>query len=209
MSHSDATTLRFHGANWEDLDRITALARFKFMQSEDYDEASARCAYLASFFEGPALDWAATIYGSAPQTFQDFDGFIIAVKQAFGVEANNITALRRKALDELRWSSDVPVFFADFDRITFQLGIVDHATKIAMVSAKLPLHLKELLATQALSFENYETMRERFNTMWALNPHKAIDSVPTRSTTKPARIKCSACGKKGHRAEVCRSKTKN
>lgn len=62
-----------------------------------------------------------------PNTFRSFDGFIVAVKQAFGVEANNITALCQKALDELRWSSDVPVFFADFDRITCQLGIVDHS----------------------------------------------------------------------------------
>lgn len=204
MSTVDVTTMRFLGANWEDLDRIIALSRFKFLQSDDYDEPSARCAYLASYFEGPALDWAGTMYGSAPDTFNDFDGFIVAVKQAFGVEDNNITALRRKALDELRWSHDVPVFFADFDRITFQLGITDHSTKIAMVSAKLPTTLKEVLATQALSFANYETMRERLNTMWALNPHKAVDSVPTRS-----RPKCATCGKKGHRAEVCRSRTKN
>lgn len=203
MTNSNDTTIRFRGANWEDLDRIIALSRFKFLQSDDYDDQSARCAYLASFFEGPALDWAASAFVATPNTFNSFDGFIVAVKQVFGVEANNITALRRKALDELRWSHDVPVFFADFDRITFQLGIHDHGTKIAMVQAKLPLHLKEEMARQALSFENYETMRERLNTMWAMNPHKAVDAVPTR------RPKCTACGKKGHRANECRSKTKN
>jgi hypothetical protein len=203
MSTNEQTSLRFHGANWEDLDRIIAISRFKFLQTDDYEEPSARCAYLATYFEGPALDWAAALYGATPQTFDNFDGFILAVKQAFGVEANNITALRRKALDELRWSTDVPVFFADFDRITFQLGISDHGTKIAMVQAKLPLSLKEELARQALSFENYETMRERLNTMWALNPHKVLDSTPTK------RAKCGACGKRGHRAEVCRSKSKN
>ena len=205
MSTSNDQSLRFHGANWENLDRIIALARFKCLTDEAYEDDPAKCAYLATFFEGPALDWAGAIYGSQPSAFDDFQRFIVAVKQAFGVEDNNITALRRKALDNLRWTHDVPVFFADFDRITFQLGITDHSTKIAMVQAKLPTHLKQLLADQALSFENYETMRERLNTMWALNPHRALDTIPV-ATTRP---KCAACGKKGHRAEVCRSKAKN
>jgi hypothetical protein len=192
--------LRFNGSNWEDLDRLIALSRFHFLQDDDYDDNEPRkCAYLASYFEGPALDWAASAYAAQPAIFEGWDGFIVAVKQVFGVEANNVTALRRKALDELRWSSDVPVFFANFDRLTHQLGITDHTTKISMVQSKLPTSMKETLAVQALDFANYETMRERLNTMWALNPHKHIDAVPTK------RPRCGNCGKKGHTAQGCRA----
>jgi len=195
--------LRFNGSNWEDLDRLIALSRFHFLQDDDNDDNEPRkCAYLASFFEGPALDWAASQYADQPALFESWDGFIVAVKQVFGVEANNVTALRRKALDELRWSTDVPVFFANFDRLTHQLNIDAHGTKIAMLQAKLPVSLKEELARQALSFENYETMRERLNTMWAMNPHKHVDAIPTR------RPRCGNCGKRGHTASDCR-KAKN
>lgn len=199
---NDQTSIHFYGSNWADLDRMIALARFQFLQDEDYDDnAPRKCAYLAQRFLGPALDWVTTTHASNPAVFENFEGFILAVKQAFGVEANNITALRRKQLDQLRWSPDAPVFFAEFDRLTFQLGITDHATKIIMVMSKLPTETQAELARQALSFENYETMRERFNTMWALNPHKSLDAIPVRAS----RPRCGKCGKKGHTARDCRA----
>lgn len=192
----------FDGSNWEDLDKLIALARFHFLQDDDYDDAHQpqRCAYLAQRFVGAALDWAANEHVNTPQTYEDFDVFVVAVKQAFGVEANNITALRRRALDDLRWGTDVPVFFSEFDRLTTQLAITGHDTKIAMVEAKLPVSLKETLATQALSFSNYETMRERLNTMWALNPHRKSGAS---SANRP---RCGHCGKLGHRAADCKAK---
>ncbi|KAH8748436.1 hypothetical protein F5883DRAFT_239500 [Diaporthe sp. PMI_573] len=136
------------------------------------------CVAVVLRFPTITYPWAATTHVERPDTYEDFDAFVVAVKQAFGVEANNITALRRKALDDLRWGTDVPVFFAEFDRLTTQLGITGHDTKIAMVESKLPVSLKETLATQALSFANYETMRER----------------------------CGHCGKMGHRAADCKAK---
>ncbi|KAH8747284.1 hypothetical protein F5883DRAFT_244653 [Diaporthe sp. PMI_573] len=87
--------------------------------------------------------------------FDDFDRFVVAVKQAFGVEATGITALRRRALEELKWGRDVPVFFAEFDRLTLQLAQTSHETRILLVREKLPLSLKSELARQALEFHNY------------------------------------------------------
>lgn len=199
----DSTGIRFHGSNWEDLDRLIALAKFNFLQDSDYDDDDTKkCAYLAQRFEGPALDWVASTHTSNASIFENFVGFVTAVKEAFGVEANNITALRRKALDDLRWGPDVPVFFAAFDRITFQLGITSHQTKIAMVMAKLPMNLRSELARQALSFENYETMRERLNTMWALDPNRHGDQAT--QANRPKQPRCGNCGKKGHTAKECR-----
>lgn len=170
----DGTVPKFHGANWIDLNRMIALATFQFLQDDDYTGDEARkCAYLASRFEGAALDWVAARHTTNPTTlFTTFDEFIRQVRQAFGIADNNITAILRHELDALKWSSDVPVFFAEFDRITLGLGIQDHSTKIATLNAKLPQNIKEKFAEQALAFENYETMRERLVTMWALNPHR-------------------------------------
>jgi len=192
---------KFDGSNWEDLDRLISLAKFEFLQVDEYDDNPVRrCAYLAQRFTGPALDWVSQLYASSPASFENFDAFIVAVKEAFGVEANNITALRRGALDALRWNANVPVFFAEFDRLTFSLGITGHATKIAMVQAKLPASLKSELARQALDFANYDTMRERLNTMWALDPTRDKGATSTKKS------RCGSCGKKGHLAADCKAK---
>jgi len=196
------STDKFNGSNWQALNRLVALANFQFVQDDDYDSnASKQCAYLAGSFSGPALDWAASKYAAASTTFPPFEEFVEEVRQAFGIADNNITALLRRELDDLSWQTDTPVFFSEFDRITLALGITSHETRVAMVEAKLPQSMKTLLASQALSFSNYDTMRERFNCMWAMDPSKS------KKVTHPAKKqKCSACGKKGHTSTDCRSK---
>lgn len=193
-----AEDLHFNGSDWQALNRVVALAKFQFLQDSDYDDNHPRqCAYLAAQFLGPALDWVATSYASNNSLFDSFDGFVTATRQAFGIADNNITALLRRDLDALKWRVETPVFFAEFDRLTLGLGITSHETRIAMVEAKLPLHLKKLLSEQALSFANYDTMRERFNCMWATDPSRGGASEPKRS-------RCGQCGKKGHKTSDCR-----
>lgn len=194
---SDEGTLKFNGSNWQALTRLVGLCRFQFAQDDDYHNDGRRCcAYLASQYEGAALDWASTLPDTA---LVSFDAFVQATREAFGIADNNITALMRRDLDQLQWSRDVPVFFAEFDRLTLGLGITSHETRVAMVESKLPQHMKVRLAEQGLSFANYDTMRERFNCMWALDPTRG---QATGSTKRP---RCSACGKKGHQAASCRS----
>jgi hypothetical protein len=192
---------KFNGSNWQDLNRLVALARFTFLQDSDYDDNERRrCANLASSYVGPALDWAAA-RASQPTSFTSFEAFIRETREAFGIADNNITALLRRELDQLTWQTDTPTFFAEFDRLTSALGITSHETRVAMVEQKLPQSMKVLLASQALSFANYETMRERFNCMWAMDPSKS------KKITHPAKkIRCSTCGKKGHTSIDCRSK---
>ena len=200
VSVLDKEDIRFNGSDWQALNRVVAQARFQFAQDDDYNnDDPRRCAYVAQRFEGPALDWAATMHSTKPQVFEDFNGFIEGVRQAFGIANDNITALLRKDLDRLTWRPDVPVFFAEFDRLTIALGITSDETKIALLEAKLPMKIKLLLCEQALSFANYSTFRERMNCMWALDPTRG--NGPTSTTKKP---RCGSCGKKGHKASECR-----
>lgn len=192
-------THRFNGSDWQMLNRVVALARFQFTLDDEFDNNEARkCAYVAQHFTGPALDWVSTLPNQAA-VFTHFDGFVEATRQAFGIADNNITALLRRDLDQLSWQSDVPIFFAEFDRLTFALGITSHETRVAMVEQKLPLAMKLRLAEQALHFANYDTMRERFNCMWAMDPTRG---QATQSRKKP---RCGNCGRQGHPASVCRS----
>jgi hypothetical protein len=109
---------------------------------------------------------------------------VTEIRQAFGIADNNITAILRHELDALRWTPDTPVFFTEFERITLGLDITDHGTKIALVNTKLPHSMKEKLAEMALAFENFETMRERLITMWALNPNRQAKGVLAKKKKK-------------------------
>jgi len=204
VSEHEKDEEKFNGSNWHALNRLVALAKFQFIQDSDYDaDEPKRCAYLAQKYEGPALDWVASVHASTHgAAFVSFDQFVTATRQAFGIADNNITALLRRDLDDLQWKDDVPTFFAEFDRITLALQITSHETRIAMVEAKLPMKLKVLLAEQSLSFSNYDTMRERFNGMWAMDPTRG-KTVTLPRTKKP---RCGSCGKKGHTASECKKK---
>lgn len=200
---SKSDDLTFNGNNWEDLNRIIGLSKFKFIvDSSSFETDQQKCAYIAGAFSGPALDWVSGAFATQGTLFNDLDAFITNVRQTFGVHDNNIIALNRKKLDDLKWASEVPTFFAEFDRLCSVLSIEGHATKIAMVEAKLPHHIKQKFAEQALSFANYDTMRERLGTMWALGDKGAT------STTKTKKPRCGNCGKKGHTASDCRSDKK-
>lgn len=210
MSTSDdAITLRFDGSNWQDLTRLVSTAQFKFLQTASLDDdpyanGPARCAWLASRFSGPALDWAGQQYAAGPANLANFDTFVENCRNQFGISDDGLRAQRRGQLEGLTWQSDLPVFFAEFDRLTQLLNLTGDATKIALCRAKLPPHIQKLLAEQALDFHNYDTMRERLLTMWNLDPNKrtAVSSTPASGK----RPRCGRCSKKGHTASECRAK---
>jgi hypothetical protein len=202
---------KFSGHNWEDLNRWVSRTKFETLLNNDLrvtqangteaPDPKAQCAYLAQNCEGPALDWIASTYSTNPAIFNDFDGFVTALRQGFGVADDNIQALCRAKLNDLKMGTDVPVFFAEADRLFLALGIDGHEPRIAHITAKLPHAIKIQLAEQGRMFHNYETMREWLNTRWALMP-----GANQASTSK--RPRCGNCGKKGHVASDCR-KSKN
>jgi hypothetical protein len=205
MSSSSENDITFHGNDWQVLNRVVALARFKFAQDSDYDvgtdlDYTKQNTYLASRFEGPALDWAAHTYGANRDLFRGpFDQFVVTVRETFGIHEGNITALLRTELDVLQWNTNVPVFFAEFDRLSATLGITSHSERIILLQGKLPANIKQRFMEQALSFASYDTMRDRCFAMWALDPTRG------KSIAK-AKSRCGSCGKKGHAASECRSK---
>jgi hypothetical protein len=185
---SKDATVRFDGSNWESLSRLVT---------------QAKLALLAARFDGPALDWFGQRYQNTPAILDNFDTFIEEVRLAFGVNDEGLRAHRRGQLEALKWQSDLPVFFAEFDRLTTQLGITGNTARIAMVRTKLPTPVQKLLAEQALDFHDYDTMRLRLLTMWALDPNRQTAVTPAPTKTKKPR--CGRCGKKGHTAPDCRT----
>lgn len=208
---NDSNSLTFDGHNWEDLVRLLTQAQLEFMSDTNrYDDDDTpqlnernKSAWLCKHFRGAALDWVGAVSGSNPAIFDDYDGLADAAKNAFGVSTEGLQAHRRGQLEALKWRSDLPAFFAEFDRLTMQLLLSGHATRIAILRSKLPVSVQKLLAEQALDFANYETMRERLLTMWALDPHRHTNVHAGGSSSK--RPKCGRCGKRGHTASDCRA----
>lgn len=212
MSTKDSSTeITFDGSNWQDLSRLSTSARLEFLQTanaeeDPYSEEPAKCAYVAQRFRGPALDWVGQQYDSNQEVFNNYNTFIINVRNAFGISDEGLGAQRRGQLEGLKWQSDLPVFFAEFDRLTQLLNLSDHATRIALLRSKLPVHIQKLLAEQALNFHEYPTMRERLLVMWNLDPGKKHEAVTSSGSSKQKRPRCGRCGKKGHTAADCRAK---
>lgn len=207
-----ADPVQFTGSNWHDLTRLVIATKLEFIQDAALDDDSqkfateqAKCAKLASSFAGPALDWIGQAYESDNTLFADYNAFILNIRNAFGISDDGLQAQRRGELDTLSWNIDLPVFFAEFDRLTAQLQLTGHETRIALLKSKLPLHMQTKLAEQALNFNNYETMRERLLTMWSLDPGKS--KPVTQSASKPSkRPRCGRCGRRGHNAADCKAK---
>ena len=202
---NDAQAIYFDGSNWEALSRLSVQATMEFLlDPEKFDgEDGAKCAFLVKGFRGPALDWVGARLAVNATLFQNYDQFLGHVRNAFGVSDDGLRAHRRGQLEALQWQADLPVFFADFDRLVTSLDMGGDATRIALLRNKLPVSVQKLLAEQALDFRNYDTMRERLLTMWALDPHKHTTVTPGSSNRK--RAKCGRCGKKGHTAPDCRA----
>lgn len=208
MASSDASSsVTFDGSNWEDLTRLVTLARLDFLVSpDDYDGEPARCAHLCSKFRGAALDWVGSVHSANPAVFDNYDQFVEAARNQFGISDQGLSAQRRGQLEGLKWQHDLPIFFAEFDRLTHLLGLDGDAVKIALVRSKLPQHVQKLLAEQALDFANYDTMRERLLTMWSLDPSRRIAESSGSSTGTKKKPRCGRCGRKGHTASDCRAK---
>jgi len=208
-----SVTPTFNGSNWQDLTRLVIATKLKFIADAAVDEVDrkfttdeAKCAALAASFTGPALDWVGQRYETTGGSlFNDYNQFVLDVRNAFGISDEGLSAQRRMELEALTWGTDLPVFFAEFDRLTVALNLTSHSTRIALVTNKLPQKVRALLAEQALNFENYETMRERLLVMWNLDPSR-YHSITTPASTSRKRSKCGRCGKRGHQAADCRSK---
>ena len=205
MSNTSAPALSFDGSNWEDLTRLVTQSTLARLLESEINSDVDQCAWLARHFSGPAIDWVGVAYTANPLIFENFGDFCERTRQQFGVSDEGLGARRRGQLEALKWSADLPVFFAEFDRLTTLCSLHGDAVRIALLRNKLPVHTQKLLAEQALDFHNYDTMRERLLTMWALDPNKSTAVHASPQTKRP---RCGRCGKKGHTASDCRG-TKN
>jgi hypothetical protein len=206
-SSKNDDTITFDGSSWESLTRLVTQAKIALILDDDVTNQRTQSAWLAARFRGPALDWFGRIIDNDPAHLDDFNAFVWSTREQFGISDDGLRARRRGQLEELRWHADVPLFFAEFDRLTSLLMVAENETRIALVRAKLPTSIQKLLAEQALDFANYETMRERLLTMWALDPNR--NTAVGKAGHPPKRPKCGRCGKRGHAASDCRGAAKN
>lgn len=198
----------FDGSNWETLTRLSTQSFLVRLTDGEIDSDIDQCAWLAQRFRGPALDWVGQRLANTPPAtlFAGYDAFLEEVRNNFGISDGGLNARRRGQLEDLKWDhNDLPVFFAEFDRLTQSLSIAGDDAKISLLRHKLPNSVQKLLAEQALDFHDYATMRERLLTMWALDPHRNTAVTSGSSSAPRKRPRCGRCSKRGHTAADCRA----
>lgn len=195
----------FDGSNWEDLTRLAALAKVRRLVDTDIDSDGAEVAWVASRFVGPALDWLVHQYTDPSYVLPTNKSvFYDTVREAFGITDANVQQGQRLQLQALQWRSDLPTFFAEFDRLSHLCGMGGklNAGRLELLRAKVPTSLQTALAQQAFVPASYEDLRQRLLTMWVLDPRSSSGALHTSKAKRP---KCGKCGKKGHTASECRS----
>lgn len=206
MANTQAPALSFDGSNWEDLNRLVMQSTLARLLESEVNSDAEQCAWLSRHFVGPPLDWVASQYAHDNTLFsgRTFQQYVSLVRQHFGISDDGLRARRRGQLEGLAWNaSDLPTFFAEFDRLTAANLVTGDESKITLLRSKLPVHVQKLLAEQALDFANYDTMRERLLTMWSLDPNRNTAVRHSGAHSSRSRPKCGRCGKKGHKASEC------
>lgn len=204
--------MTFDGSSWEQLARLVSACNLTFLQDEQtkpedqaFGSQVKRSAYLAERYRGAALDWVWLAREADSRLFRTMDNLVNATREHFGISDEVISAQRRTSLEGLQWGNDLPVFFAEFDRLCHLLQLTSDATKLAILRTKLPGRVQTLLAEQALDPANYSVLRQRLMTMWALGAF-GTTTVVHGSAGGKKRPRCGRCGKKGHVASSCHSK---
>lgn len=201
-------SLTFDGSNWEDLDRIVAKAGLQVVldQADDDKRPALMAAYAAQLLAGAALDWYVANSLKPAATRADVstaDKLRTQLKSHFGITTELLTTYHRHQLDQLKWDPvDIHTFFADFERHTAQLGMLGDSSKIMSLKPKLPEAVQRLVADWGLSGITYANMRER------LMATMLQGGTGTKGPPMVRRVKCSHCGKRGHRAQECRNPKK-
>jgi hypothetical protein len=190
------------------LTRLAALAKVRRLVETEIDSDGAEVAWVASRFTGPALDWLAHRFTDPTWALPTEKApFYEQVREAFGITDANVQNNQRLQLQALAWRSDLPTFFAEFDRLSIQCGMGGklNAGRLELLRAKLPASLQHSLAQQAFVPASYEHLRERLLLMWTLDPSSSRGKAERAKTGRP---KCGKCGKKGHTASECHSPLK-
>lgn len=193
---------KFDGSNWEDLNRLTTLARLFRASGTEVDSDLTQSTWVARQFTGPALDLVTSILLIEESLLNDFPGFIRRVREHFGISDAVVLSHQRTQLDALKWRKDLPTFFAEFDRLGLACGHGgDTSGKVTLLLTKVPDKYRSILARQSPPPITYVQHRERLFTIWASDPTSASTSTD-KASVKP---KCGKCGKSGHTASECRS----
>lgn len=198
---SVATDLVFDGSDAETLNRLVYLTKLEHALAPQSTD-SQKSAWLAQRFVGPALDWVGSEISDDIKFLNDFEELVEQARLTFGHTDESQKARWQVQLDSLKWGRDVPMFFAEFERLTRNLKIEGKETRLQILRSKLPTHILADRAAQSKLFDDYLKVKSDLLLRHALLPNGPAE----QSAKRAAKPKCGNCGKKGHAAADCRSK---
>jgi hypothetical protein len=195
--------LTFTGVDYDDFLQLVGHTEIvAIFEPGKFDTDAKKVAYAAAHFTGSALQWlldqgpfmaGSTFFDS----WQNFQGLVQS--SCCGITDSDILKIQRsKKLDQLKIGNDLPLFFAEFERLTRLLGLEGNNARLAVLRSKFPKYYQEALATNGIAHDTYQSIKDYLLNVWTMRSIR--DETP-----KPPRVKCEKCGKKGHTATKCRT----
>lgn len=198
----------FDGVDYDQFLQLAGHIEFAAIYNPDkFDSDRKKCAYAAAHFRGAAMTW---VLGRAPfvegsTVLDNWGNFqALVMSSCCGLTTDDhLREQRQRNLEALRVThDDVPTFFAEFERLTANMGTTSDVSRLALLRPKLPAYYLEALATNGQVFDRYQRVKTFCINVWTLRPSR----TRTNPGTERATLKCAKCGKKGHDAVACRSK---
>jgi hypothetical protein len=194
--------LTFTGVDYDDFLQLVGHTEIvAIFDPQKFDTDSKKVAYTAAHFTGSALQWlldqgpfmeGSTFFASW-QNFQQ----LVQTSCCGATDSDVLKIQRTHKLDNLKLGQDLPLFLAEFERLTRLLGISGNSGRLAILRPKLSRFYQEALAHNGVAHAEYQEMKDYLLNVWTMRP---------ASEAKPPKPKCGKCGKKGHKADACTSK---
>jgi hypothetical protein len=197
--------ISFNGVDYDDFLQLVGHTEIvAIFEPTKFDSDQKKVAYAASHFTGSALQWlldqgpfvTGTTFFASWSNFQQ-----LVQTSCCGITDSDVLHIQRATkLDDLKLGKDLPLFFAEFERLTRLLGTTSSQTRMAMIRAKLPRYYQDALAANGIAHGSYQSLKTYLLNVWSMRPP---------ANQNPPKPKCGKCGKKGHKTESCTAPAKN
>ena len=202
---SEASFETFSGSPLE-LDRFLSVQRSLIGADTDVDAtANTQALRLAAALRGPALDWYIATAPHQPGIVSDIANLERALRDMFGLSNGQRQAGFRLQFGESRQgATDLLEYLAHISALATVSGCGNDPTLLAVVPGKLAPRYQLALANSGRLWASWNDMRTFLANVYAQDPQSALALAEPRKTSR--KPKCGKCGKRGHTAEVCRTK---
>lgn len=184
---------------------LAHVALIFIMRPGAFPTDAAKNAFLASHFEGLALEWQVTNSAANPALLggTTYTDYVDHVQEVFGADDTQRQLAANHRFMTLRHTSGpVRDFLAEFDVVADQAKL-GKVTKVMVLPGKLKPEYRRAIETSGQLLMNWTVLRS-----FVINLGARMESGDDPSKRSSSRPRCGKCRKRGHTATQCSKSAK-